>query len=171
MKNVYVITFLLSGLAWTGTVSAQGKEVRQSPQTEFKTTIYGGQNVEVHYSSPSVRGRAIWGELIPYGKVWRTGADEATTFDTDKDILVNGKNLPKGKYAMFTIPGEKEWIFIFNKDWKQWGASSYDISKDVLRVTVPAFKSPVFNEKFLIDVSDNFLSIRWEKINVNVPLQ
>ncbi len=171
MKNLSFITFLLVSLIWTGSVSAQGKEVRQSPQAEFKTTLNGGQNVELHYSAPSVRGRAIWGELVPFGKVWRTGADEATTFDTDKDILVNGKNLPKGKYAMFTIPGEKEWTFIFNKTWKQWGASSYDTSKDVLRVTVPAYKSPVFNESLLIDVSDNLLSLRWENVNVNVPLQ
>ncbi len=171
MKNISFITFLLAGLIWAGTASAQGKEVRLSPETEFKTTLNGGQNVEVHYSSPAVRGREIYGGLVPYGQVWRTGADDATTFETDKDILVNGKTLPKGKYAMFTIPGEKEWTFIFNKDWKQWGASSHDTSKDVLRVTVPAYKSPVFNESLLIDVSDNLLSVRWENVNVNVPLQ
>jgi hypothetical protein len=171
MKNLSFATFLLACLVWAGSASAQGKEVRLSPQAEVKTTLNGGQNIEVLYSSPAVRGRAIWGELVPYGKVWRTGADEATTFETDKDILVDGKKLPKGKYALFTIPGEKEWTFIFNKDSKQWGTSSYDTSKDVLRVTVPAYKSSYFNESLLIDVSDNLLSVRWENVNVNVPLQ
>ena len=171
MKNVYSITIFLACLVWAGSVSAQGKEVRLSPRAEFKTTLNEGQNIEVHYSAPSVRGRAIWGTLVPYGKVWRTGADEATTFETDKDILVAGEKLPKGKYALFTIPGEKEWTFIFNKDWKQWGTSSYDTSKDVLRVTVPAYKSPVFNESLLIEISDNILLVRWENVNVNVPLQ
>ena len=171
MQKLYFLTLLFAGLLLTGSVSAQGKETRQSPKAEVKATLNGGQKVEMYYSSPSVRGRVIWGELVPYGQIWRTGADEASTFETDKEVMIDGKKLAAGKYSLFTIPGEKEWTFIFNKDWKQWGAFSYDTSKDVLRVSVPAYKSPVFNEKLIIDISDNLLSVRWENVNVNVPLQ
>ncbi|MDQ3015788.1 MAG: DUF2911 domain-containing protein [Bacteroidota bacterium] len=171
MKNVYFSLLLLSCFLISGTLSAQNKEVRQSPQAEVKTTLNYGQIVEVHYSSPTVRGRAIWGSLVPYGEVWRTGADEATTFETNKDVMISGKKLPAGKYALFTIPGKKEWTVIFNKDWKQWGATDYVSNKDVLRLTVPAYKTTYLTENLLIDVADNLLTIKWENVNVNLPIQ
>ena len=92
----------------------------------------------------------IWGDLVPYGKVWRTGANEATTFETDKDIMIKEQKLPAGKYALFTIPGETEWTWIFNSVWDQWGAYKYDESKDVLRVKSTPESSSVFHEQLKI---------------------
>ncbi len=81
----------------------------------------GGASITIAYSSPSVKGRKIWGDLVPYGKAWRAGANEATTFATDKDITVEGKALKAGKYSVFVVASEKEWEFIFNSETGQWG--------------------------------------------------
>jgi hypothetical protein len=87
---------------------AQGdKSSRPSPPATATGKV-GGANITINYSSPSVKGRKIWGDLVPYGKVWRAGANEATTFETDKAITVEGKNLPAGKYSLFALPGENE---------------------------------------------------------------
>ena len=99
--------------------------------------LVNGATITIHYSSPAVKGRTIWGDLVPFGKVWRAGANEATTFETNKDIKVEGKDLPAGKYSFFIIPGETQSTFIFNSETGQWG-TNYDESKDVLRVQVPS---------------------------------
>src|SRR5688572_20929448 len=96
-----------------------GQNKMASPRDSVKTHV-GEANIIVNYGSPSVKGRTIWGKLVPYDRVWRTGANEATTFTTDKALTVEGKELPAGKYSLFTIPGEKEWTIIFNKNAKQW---------------------------------------------------
>jgi len=97
--------------------------------------------ITINYSSPSVKGRQIWGGLVPYDKVWRVGANSATTFETDKDIKVERKNLAAGKYTLYAIPGEKKWTIIINSQTGQWGITragetTEDPAKDVLRVTV-----------------------------------
>lgn len=111
----------------------EDKSKRASPPATVKQKV-GEATIVIDYSQPAVKERKIYGELVPYGKVWRTGANEATTFETDKDLMINGKKLPAGKYALFTIPGEDEWTIIFNSEAEQWGAFDYDKSKDVLRV-------------------------------------
>jgi len=90
---------------------------------------------------------------VPYGKIWRTGANEATTVTVDKDVKIGGKTLKAGKYALFTIPGENEWEIVINSEWDQWGAYNYDASKDVLRTSVKPMKtdSNVESLKFTID--------------------
>src|SRR5882762_8720194 len=92
----------------------------QSPAATASGKV-GGASISIAYSSPSVRGRKIWGELVPYGKAWRAGANAATTFTTDKDITVEGKSLKAGKYSFFAVPGEKEWELIFNSEIPGWG--------------------------------------------------
>src|SRR5215475_3205891 len=89
------------------------KSKRPSPPATATGKVMAA-TITIDYSSPAVKGRKIWGELVPYDKVWRTGANEATLFSTDKEIKVEGKTLPAGKYSMYTIPGEKEWVIIFN---------------------------------------------------------
>jgi hypothetical protein len=109
----------------------------------------------------------VWGELVPYGKVWRTGANEATTVTIPSDMKVEGSLLPAGKYSLFTIPGEEEWEIIFNSVWDQWGAYNYDSSKDVLRFKVRAQKSKELMEDFTISVSENgTFVIGWEYVRV-----
>ena len=144
---------------------------RPSPPAKVEATIINGANISLNYSSPSVKGRTIWGSLVPYNQVWRTGANEANIFETDKDILVNGQKLPAGKYSLFTIPGESEWTVIFNKDWDQWGAFKYNASKDALRVTTKPQKSMQFNERLKFTLEDSVLSLLWENVQVNLLLQ
>ena len=127
----------------------------------------GGTTLEIKYSQPGVKGRNVWeGNLAPYGKVWRTGANEATTFEISKDVLVQGKELKAGKYGFFTVPGEKEWVIIFNKVAKQWGAFNYKESEDVLRVTTTP-KAHDMTERFTIEANDKGeVTLLWDKVAV-----
>lgn len=141
-----------------------------SPRKEMKGVL-NGDTVVVNYGSPSVKGRTIWGELVPYDQVWRTGANEATTFTVSKDIMVEGNNLPAGKYGLFTIPGENEWTVIFNKTADQWGAYEYDASKDALRVKVKPEMINESAESLEYQIDGSALVIRWEKMRLPVQLQ
>lgn len=131
----------------------------------------GDANITIDYSSPSVKGRKIFGELEPYGKVWRAGANKATTFQTDKDIMVEGKALPAGKYALFVIPTESDWTVVFNKTADQWGAFKYDQSQDALRVTVKPKKSDALTEKLAYDVNNNGIVLKWENVELPVAIK
>jgi hypothetical protein len=104
--------------------SAFAQDKPASPQATVEGKI-GASKVKIVYCQPSARGRKIMGGLVPYGEVWRTGANDATTIEFDKPVKIEGKDLAAGKYALFTIPGENEWTIIINKDAKQWGAYSY----------------------------------------------
>jgi len=166
MKRILLIA--LSLVLVIGTATAQGKKERKSPMKEASANM-AGSDIKVVYSSPSVKGRAIWGELVPYNKVWRTGANEATTFETSEDIKVENKALPAGKYALFTIPSEKGWTIIFNSVWEQWGAYKYDESKDVLRVQVNPKKAEL-EEMMVISLQKGQMIIAWEKLMVPVRI-
>lgn len=137
---------------------------RKSKNGKTEATI-GGVAVTVEYGRPQVRGREVWGSLVPYGKVWRTGADEATTITFAKDVTVEGKPLAAGTYSLFTIPGEKEWQVVFNKTAQQWGAFEYDEKQDALRVTVkPESGDGVEVLDFVAD--GDRIVLRWEKVRV-----
>jgi len=128
-------TLLISALAIAALPAlAQLKTPRPSQKSSFTQTI-GLTDVTITYSRPGVKGRKIWGGLVPYGQVWRTGANEATTISFSDDVTINGKDLPKGTYSLHTIPGADEWTLIFNKVADQWGSYSYDEKQDALRVT------------------------------------
>ncbi|WP_167856456.1 DUF2911 domain-containing protein [Hymenobacter metallicola] len=109
----------------------------------------GAATVTIKYSSPSVKGRSVYGGLVPYGKVWRAGANEATTVEFSKDVTVQGQKLPAGTYAFFVIPTEKDWTVIFNKTAKQWGAFKYDEKQDALRVTATPRKAATMTESLV----------------------
>lgn len=130
------------------------KSQRPSPPALAKQKV-GEVTVSIDYSQPSVKGRTIGTDLEPMdGKVWRTGANEATVFEVDKDVTVEGKPLEEGKYGLFTLVNGDDWTIIFNKTWKQWGAFSYKEDDDALRVTVKAGKADPFAEKFTISISE-----------------
>jgi len=156
--------------------------MNMSAQTEKKSPaatakgVVNGKTISINYSSPSVRGRKIWGELVPYDKVWRAGANEATQFETDKDIMVEGKALPAGKYSLYAIPGEKQWKFIFNSEVGQWGIkrtgeTTEDPSKDVLTVTVTPKKSGKVNESLLYQVTKTGFELDWDNLSVPVSIK
>jgi len=135
-----------------------------------------GEHMMIHYHAPAVRGRVIWGGLVPYGEVWVTGAHSATTWEFNQDIVINDKVIPSGKYAIFTIPGKEEWIFILNKKWNQHLADEYDAKDDVVRLRVSPTLVTKNQErlKYAILEEANFamkLLISWEKIRVEVPFR
>lgn len=149
---------------------AQDDPAKRASPLATATGKIGEANITINYGSPSVKGRKIWGELVPYDKVWRSGANEATTFTSDKDLVVQGKKLAAGKYAFFTIPGEKDWTVIFNNVPDQWGAYDYDAAKDALRVTVKPSKSKEMNERLVYVISEKGFSLRWENLEVPVSV-
>jgi hypothetical protein len=132
-----------------------------------------GKNVNVTYGQPSKRGRVIFGELLPYGEVWRTGANEATEITFNKDGTFGGKPVKKGTYTLFTIPAAKEWTIILNSQLKQFGAFEYEKHKDknVLEVQVPARKAQGIVEKLTIKPTDTALLIEWDNTSVSVPMK
>ncbi len=132
--------------------------------------------IKVYYSRPQKNGREIFGAKVPYGKVWRLGANEAVEFKAYRDIELSGKQLATGTYSLFAIPAEKEWIIIINNDLDYWGAYSYNEANDVLRVSVPAKSLDQELEAFSIrfeDLGDNTAVMRmgWDKTLVEVPVK
>ncbi len=168
MKNLKLT--VLSALCLFAAFSlSNAQEPKPSPAASAKGTI-DGVEVAIDYHQPSAKGREIMGKLVPYGKIWRTGANDATTIEFGADVKIEGKTLAKGKYSLFTIPGEKEWVVIFNKVPKQWGAYSYDEKEDALRVTVKPSKSNEFVETFNITVVSDGVEMKWENTAVKFAI-
>ena len=134
-----------------------------SPPAFVEQTLTNGTVVSVDYSQPSVKGRTIGKDLDPMeGKVWRSGANEATVFEVSKNVKAEGNDLPAGKYGLFTIMNGDEWTIIFSKTWNQWGAFSYKEADDALRVKVKGGKTKAFAEKLTYTISkDGKVSLMW----------
>jgi hypothetical protein len=132
-----------------------------------------GLTVQVDYSRPYKKGREIFGKLLPYGQVWRTGANEATIFDVKQDIKIGDKSLKAGKYSLWTIPNSDKWTVILNSEIGQWG-TTYDEKKDVVRVDVPVGKSAELIEQYKIDFATAAtgaeMMLRWDNTEVKVPI-
>ena len=145
----------------------------QAPPLSPKASAQG-KGVKVNYSQPSKRDRVIFGELVPYGKVWRTGANEATEITFDKDVTFGGKPLKAGTYTLFTIPNETEWTVILNSQLNQEGASEYDKykDKDVAQFTVPSTKTSGVVEKLTFSFTPkNEMVIAWDDRQITVPIK
>src|SRR5215471_18039295 len=171
-----VLFLTLLGVSISSMILAQSDKAKRPSPPATAIGKVNGASITIDYSSPAVKGRKIWGELVPYNKVWRTGANEATLFATDKEIKVEGKALPAGKYSLYTLPGEKEWVFIFNSQTGQWGVkdneeTSEDPAKDVFRVTVKPEKSATFNERMKFEVDKAGFSLLWENLKVPVSVR
>jgi hypothetical protein len=145
-----------------------------SPAASFKQRV-GLTDVEIEYSRPGVKGRKIFGGLVPYGEVWRTGANSATKITFSTDVKLEGSAVPAGSYALFTIPGESEWTVILNKVTGQWGAYAYDQKNDLVRVKAKAAALPESVETMTLSVDDvrggtAKLAMTWEKTRVSVGI-
>ena len=138
-----------------------------SPRKEMNGHI-ADLKIKVNYGSPSVKGREIWGELVPFGKVWRTGANEATTITIDKDITLNQKALNAGTYSLFTLPTSEGWQMIFNTTTDQWGAYEYESSKDVLRIPVAPQVVDVLSEMMEFIIDGDQVILLWENLRIPV---
>lgn len=148
---------------------------RASPAASVSQTI-GVTEVEIHYSRPGIKGRTIWGELVPYNEVWRTGANENTTIRFSTPVRIGGKELPAGIYGLQTIPTPNEWTVIFSKDAELWGAFNYKPENDALRIQVKPRTVAESLERMRFtfeDVTDNSAQVvlRWEKLEVPFTIE
>jgi len=167
--------------------TAQKSEIRASLKASVMQTLGTDAVITIEYSRPGVKGRKIWGDLVPYGLApgnkysenrpypWRAGANENTTIELNKDVLVEGKPLPAGKYGIHMIPGEKEWTIIFSKNSSAWGSYSYKQEEDALRVTVTPVKAPF--QEWLVYGFDDLAGtsatafLHWEELKVPFKIQ
>jgi hypothetical protein len=159
------------------TLSAIGQDFRTPrPSPDATVSQYVGiTKITVDYSSPGVKGRKIWGDLVPYGKIWRTGANEVTSITFSNPVKINGNELPAGTYGIHTIPGENEWEIIFSKDTKVDDPMNYDEKKDALRIKVKPESSP-FTERMaftITDMTDNSANVNliWEKLKLPFKIE
>ncbi|MFN2391567.1 MAG: DUF2911 domain-containing protein [Pyrinomonadaceae bacterium] len=168
MKKTFYLVGILT-LLFVSNAFGQLNLPRESQRAEVSQTV-GDTRISLVYHRPNTKARKVWGELVPFGKVWRSGANEATVFEISRDVTVNGKPLPAGKYSLHTIPNKDEWTIIFNKTWNQWGSFNYDEKQDALRITVKPEKTD-----FQETLSYNFenvtanaaqVAIVWEKVKV-----
>lgn len=146
-----------------------------SPTATIKQRI-GWTDVEIVYARPGAKGRVMLGKVEPYGKVWRTGANNATTLTFSTAVKLGGKDIPAGKYALFTIPTENDWTVIINKGAAQWGAFTYDEGADLVRFTVTPVKLTEPVETFEIGINDirddsATINLSWEKVRVPIKLE
>ncbi len=172
MKKLFTLsTLCILFLGFTSNAQETAKKAPASPPASTKETLTNGTIVSIDYAQPAVKGRTIGKEIAPFGKVWRTGANAATIFEVSRDVKINGKALPAGKYSMYTIPGEAEWVLIFNKTWKQPG-TSYTEADDALRVMVKPGKTKEFTERMTFAVAKNGkTSLMWGDTQVNFTVK
>jgi hypothetical protein len=154
-------------------VSVAQAQAPKSPHETTKATI-DGATISVEYGRPSVRGRKIMGELVPYGKVWRTGADQATTLTTDKELQIGGTSVAAGKYTLYTLPGESDWQLIVNRQTGQWG-TEYDQKQDLARIPLKKTAPSAPVEQLTISIDKNpagggVLKIAWENTELTAPI-
>lgn len=169
MKKVLLLSAI--ALVTLGVKAQDDKSKRPSPPAKVTETTSSGTVITIDYSQPSVKGREIGKDIAPFGKVWRTGANEATVFEVSKDVKVEGKALPAGKYGLYSIPGKDEWTLIFNKTWKQWG-TKYAEADDALRVNVKPGKAPAFTERMTFNVDKSGkVSLLWGNEEVDFTVQ
>lgn len=175
MKNALQTLTIILVLVLFGsfTTYAQMELPVPSPKAEVKQTV-GVTDIKIEYYSPGVKDRKIWGGLVPYDKMWRTGANAATNISFDKDVKIKGHEVKAGKYAIFTIPGKEKWTVIFNKTWDVHGTSHYKKEDDVLRIEVEPHESG-FRERMTFIISNTTytsarVDLEWEKLRVSFDI-
>jgi hypothetical protein len=171
-----VVTLFLGFALLIGFASVAGAQQKASPHESVKASV-GQANIVIEYGRPYVKGRDVYnpaGSLAPLGKVWRTGADEATKLTTDRDLMIGSLHVPAGSYSLFTIPGKEEWTLIVNKVDKQWGAYKYDEKMDLGRVKMKAAALSAPVEQLTIEIKPSgakgTLSVSWEKMSASIPV-
>ncbi len=186
MKKFKLFIGAISLILFISFVTAAQGQQKDKPRLSLKAGVFQrigvDTDINISYSRPGVKGRKIWGDLVPYGLApgdneshnkpfpWRGGANECTTIEFSKDVMVNGNKLPAGKYSMQFIPSPKEWVVIFNKNTKLWGSFDYDKKDDALRINVTPVEAPF--QEWLSYGFDNLAGtsctayLRWEKLKV-----
>lgn len=177
MKKIILLSlFILNITVLSAQEKVQIKLSSSSPSASLQQEL-GSATIKMSYSRPIARGRKIFGELVPFDKLWRTGASDCTTIIIDEDIVFGDITLKTGNYSLFTIPSKKEWIVIINTDTTLHGENGYDEKKDVFRLKVPIEQIQNFHETFTIEINDinskgeGFLKILWEHTMIKIPLK
>jgi len=175
MRKQTTILMLLTFVALSVGAQQQDKSKRPSPPGTAEVTFADGKKVTINYSRPSAKGRKIFGELVPFDQVWRTGANEATSLKTDVDLDIGGTTVPAGSYTLYTLPSASSWKLIINKQTGQWG-TVYQQDQDLARVdmNVTSLSQPV--EQFTITLDKKGgdaaqLNLQWEKTQASVGVK
>ena len=173
LRNFFFFTLVFFGATTTGAI---GQEVKSRPSPLAISAIrYKDSYIKITYSQPHKRGRDIFGKLVPFDEVWRTGANEATELTTTKNIQINGTLLKAGTYSLFTIPQKDSWTIIINSEVGLWGAYNYNSKLDVFRFTIPISTTDTVHESFTIqfdhrnEVAD--LLLYWDKTKISIPVK
>ena len=176
MKNTLLCASVVAATLLSSALQAQELAFPAASPAATVSQRVGLTDIGIQYSRPGAKGRVIFGDLVPFGEVWRTGANAATKISFSTDVKLGGQAVPAGTYALFTIPEAKEWTVILNKVADQFGAFSYDASQDLLRVKAPVVALPAPLESFTIGVDElgthtAMLTLAWEKTAVRVPIE
>lgn len=180
MKKVLIILLGIVVVLVTAFIGIRSYTKRYSPDAKA-TYNKGGLNIDIKYCQPSKKNRVIFGNIVPYGKVWRTGANEITEITFNKDVVVGNAKVKAGSYALFSIPNQNDWTIILNSGnrtfWGQrsWG-TQYDKEKDVTRVKANASNTDSVTERFTIDIEEGkdktaVISLYWDKLKVDIPVK
>jgi Protein of unknown function (DUF2911) len=171
-KQIVFLTSLF--LTFTLLAACQDKSKKPSPPAQAQCKLSDGKTITVNYSSPRAKGRKIFGDLVPYGQVWRTGANEATTFVTDANLSVGGKDVSAGSYTIFTVPNPDNWTLIINKKNGEWGIPYKYEADELARVDMKVSKTPSPVENFTISLDQKgnscTLNISWENTQASVDI-
>jgi hypothetical protein len=172
MKKIAITVLFVFALCFMS--SAQDKSKRPSPPEQAQCKFSDGKTITVDYSSPRAKGRKIFGELVPYGQVWRTGANEATTFVTTTAVSAEGRDVPAGNYTIFTVPEQNKWTLIVNKKTGEWGIPYKYESEELVRIPMSVSKTSAPGENFTIQFDQGgnacTLNISWEETQASVKL-
>jgi len=177
MRKQFAVLAL--GCLTLGFMAARGsaqadKAARPSPAAKATCTLADGKTITVDYSSPRAKGRKIYGGLVPYGEVWRTGANEATTFVTTADVMVGGTHVPAGSYTVFTIPNKDKWTLVISKKTGEWGTNYPGPENDLARIEMKVSALPAAAENFTIafDKTSGGCALRmdWETTRASVDI-
>jgi len=164
----------LAAVATVVVRAQQDKAKRPSPPASAKCDLAGGKSITVDYSSPRAKGRKIFGGIVPYGEVWRAGANEATTFVTTTDVMIGGQHVPAGSYTLFTVPAQDKWTLIVSKKTGEWGVPYPGADSDLTRVDMKASatSSPVENFTIAFDKGAKGCTLRmeWENTRASVDI-
>jgi hypothetical protein len=171
-KAIAAVSVLCLALALSVVVlnAQQDKSKRPSPPAKATLDLGGGQSVTIDYSSPRAKGRKIFGELVPFAQVWRTGANEATTFVNTADVTVGGTAVPAGTYTLFTIPNKDKWTLILSKKTDEWGTDYPGPSNDLARVDMKVSTLPAAVENFTISFDKGMMNIDWDTTRASVAV-
>jgi Protein of unknown function (DUF2911) len=175
-KKIAILGAVVVGLAALVALRAaqQDKSKRPSPPASTSCDLGGGNSIKVDYSSPRAKGRKIFGGIVPYGEVWRAGANEATTFVTSTDVMVGGTHVPAGSYTLFTVPNKDKWTLVISKKTGEWGTPYPGADSDFARVDMKASTTPAAVENFTIAFDKTgggcTLRMEWETTRASVEV-